>query len=662
MKRQRYYNNKEYFNFFDKAGKRTNQYMENNQGSISTVAKLAINKMGSVLEENKLKEKDSSNEIAYKLSKIAHTTKTMVDKLLTYQPEEGYPQVFTNFINKAKTVADEVCKKYRTLDNDRFVILGEAGKGGMGQVFKAYDGETHSLVAIKTMISDDEVANQRFKREINAMKRLKPPFVQLVKVIEHPDKNGKKRKVIVMEYVDGKTLKQFIASNLKKKTYIGDITKYFIEIGEALMVAHTEGVAHRDIKPSNIMITKSGDLKIMDLGLSIGKLDARLTVDGEMIGTLDYMPNDQIGTVKNVSMEEKEKMDVYALGATLYHALTGKAPFEHVKGNVQKVFAKTKNKVDPKKVNPLIPTELANICIDAMENDKDKRVGMQEFVEKMKDFFEKGNFQTTEKDSFGVMKKCISASVLGLIGIILSLQGFEKPAKKKDAPKKEEKQVKEVDQTKVIKEKLAKVKAMLAEKELKEEEKKKEEEARKNRREQKRKKIKEKMVYIEKIANELKVLLENAPKTRKSNNIKRFNVIDEKIREFIRNLNKEENSLFEVNKKIKAAEKFRFMFLRLSNKESEIYPDDIKEHKGYKGIKKFYRKGMEYYKQGDMINAYLYLDFYTKKTYNRKARDLTKDIYRYKIRADMQLYMLHNFGAEKEAFNDRFPVKKRKNY
>jgi serine/threonine protein kinase len=206
----------------------------------------------------------------------------------------------------------------------RYQLLGKLGQGGMGTVFLASDTRLDRRVAIKVLPPEsvhnpDAVA--RFQREAKALAKLSHPGI--VQAYDSEEDNG--RHFLVMEYVEGQSLLDVLKRDGRiAPTYAAD---YIHQAAAALQHAHDKGLVHRDLKPSNLLLSSSGQIKILDLGLArflqdqIG--DPTKTREGMGMGTPDYAAPEQFRDAHNVD----GRADIYALGCTLYQLLTGQVPF-----------------------------------------------------------------------------------------------------------------------------------------------------------------------------------------------------------------------------------------------------------------------------------------------------------------------------------------------
>lgn len=251
------------------------------------------------------------------------------------------------------------------LDN-RYRLKRLVGIGGMAMVFEADDLLKKATVAVKILKEEfaaDEVSVQRFINESKAVLMLSHP--NIVKIFDVSVKG--EYKYIVMEYIDGITLKAYMQR--KGMLSVKETIAYSIQILRALEHAHLGGVVHRDIKPQNIMLLRSGQIKVTDFG--IAKLpDAKtLTATDKAIGTVYYISPEQAAGEKGID----RRTDLYSVGVLMYEMITGKLPFDGENPVSIALKQISEEPKPPRELNPDIPEGLEQIILFAMEKDKDKR-------------------------------------------------------------------------------------------------------------------------------------------------------------------------------------------------------------------------------------------------------------------------------------------------
>ncbi|MCB0927371.1 MAG: transporter substrate-binding domain-containing protein [Mycobacterium sp.] len=196
------------------------------------------------------------------------------------------------------------------------------GRGGMGEVYRAYDTRTDREVALKLLppeLAEDEAFQQRFRREAHAVAAITEPHV--VPIHGYGDVDG--RLYLDMRLVEGRTLDTVITEDGPTGLTPERCVRIVEQIGAALDAAHAEGITHRDVKPSNILVTGSDFAYLIDFGLARGARDSGLTTAGSTLGTLAYMAPERFdNTVTD------PRSDIYALAAVFYECLTGERPFQ----------------------------------------------------------------------------------------------------------------------------------------------------------------------------------------------------------------------------------------------------------------------------------------------------------------------------------------------
>jgi serine/threonine protein kinase/Flp pilus assembly protein TadD len=248
---------------------------------------------------------------------------------------------------------------------ERYQIIEELGKGGMGKVYKANDTDIKEKVAIKLIkpeISNDKKTIERFQNELKFARKIRHK-----NVCQMYDLNKEEGTYyITMEYVSGEDLKSFIRRS--GQLAIGTTIRVAKQVCEGLSEAHKLGVVHRDLKPSNIMIDKEGNVRIMDFGIARSLRAKGITGSGVMIGTPEYMSPEQVD-----GKEADQRADIYSLGVILYEMVTGKVPFEGDTAFSIGVKQKSEIPRPPKEINEQIPDDLNRVILKCMEKEKENR-------------------------------------------------------------------------------------------------------------------------------------------------------------------------------------------------------------------------------------------------------------------------------------------------
>lgn len=246
----------------------------------------------------------------------------------------------------------------------RYEFTELIGIGGMANVYKAFDNVKKCDVAVK-VLKDEFLGNEefvrRFRNESKAIASLSHPNIVRIFDVNF----GDRIQYIVMEYIDGVTLKEFID---KAKVLDWKDTVYFtFQILRALQHAHDKGIVHRDIKPQNVMLLQDGTIKIMDFGIARFARDERINKD-RAIGSVHYIsPEQASGGITDA------KSDIYSMGIIMYEMLTGKLPFD---GDTPELVATKQIQAlaeSPLKINPDIPKGLVDIIVRAMQKDPSNR-------------------------------------------------------------------------------------------------------------------------------------------------------------------------------------------------------------------------------------------------------------------------------------------------
>lgn len=260
----------------------------------------------------------------------------------------------------------ELYEKYvgQIFDN-RYRIEKIIGIGGMAIVFKATDLLMRRLVAVKILkdeIAGDEPSVKRFINEYKAVAMLSHP--NIVNIYDVSVREN--IKYIVMEFVDGITLKNYMRH--REVLNLREIVSYTMQILRALDHAHKKGIIHRDIKPQNIMLLKNGAIKVMDFGIAKLPNAETVTMTDKAIGTVYYISPEQVS-----GGQIDARSDLYALGVMLYEMATGHLPFTADTPVSVALMQVNDMATPPRQINPQIPVGLEQIILRAMDKDPDAR-------------------------------------------------------------------------------------------------------------------------------------------------------------------------------------------------------------------------------------------------------------------------------------------------
>ncbi|HCU92994.1 MAG TPA: Stk1 family PASTA domain-containing Ser/Thr kinase [Actinobacteria bacterium] len=253
----------------------------------------------------------------------------------------------------------------------RYELDGIVGRGGMAEVFRARDIRLDRVVAVKTLRDDlarDQTFQARFRREAQSAASLNHPSIVAVYDTGEDSSGPSHVPYIVMEYVDGRTLRDLLRDDRRL------LPERALEITDgvlrALDYSHRAGIVHRDIKPGNVMLTRNGEVKVMDFGIARAVSDAQATMTqtAQVIGTAQYLSPEQ---ARGERVDARS--DLYSTGCLLYELLTGRPPFlgdspvaiayQHVR----------ENPVPPSRLDPEIPAWADSIVLRAMAKDPAQR-------------------------------------------------------------------------------------------------------------------------------------------------------------------------------------------------------------------------------------------------------------------------------------------------
>jgi serine/threonine-protein kinase len=249
--------------------------------------------------------------------------------------------------------------------NDRYQVVKMIGEGGMANVYLALDTILDRYVAVKVLrgdLANDEKFVRRFQREAISASSLNHP--NIVEMYDVGEDNGKY--FIVMEYVDGKTLKSLIKK--RGSLTLHEVIDIMLQLTSAISCAHNSYIVHRDIKPQNVLILDDGRVKITDFGIAMALNSSELTQTNSVMGSVHYLPPEQAsGSGSTI------KSDVYSLGILMYELLTGKVPFKGE--NAVEIAIKQMKEQIPSvcKINPDIPQSIENIILKACAKNPKNR-------------------------------------------------------------------------------------------------------------------------------------------------------------------------------------------------------------------------------------------------------------------------------------------------
>jgi serine/threonine protein kinase len=245
----------------------------------------------------------------------------------------------------------------------RYKIDSLVGRGGMADVYRGVDTVLQRSVAVKILTERSEDVRKRFLREARAMAMLS--HRNIVGIYDAGEFNA--ISYIVMEFIDGRTLGDIPPTELTMHKAV----RLFIDLFEALAVAHEKEIIHRDIKPANIMVLRDGTLKMMDFGLSRRTTDVSMaTQAGEIVGTIAYLAPERF-----LGKPADARSDLYSVGVVMYEIFTGTVPFKSENDDLVSVIFAHANEppVPPRTRNRNIPAPVETIILKLLEKDPERR-------------------------------------------------------------------------------------------------------------------------------------------------------------------------------------------------------------------------------------------------------------------------------------------------
>jgi Protein kinase domain len=331
--------------------------------------------------ENEKEKADTSNKVMDRIenleavmcrldaeinSQLEHTLSA--GRLTTFE-NAGQSQMPTLFLNISSAL------------ENRFQLLKELGRGGMGIVFQAYDKQLKEQVAIKVLsplMSNNTEALERLKREVSSARRITHPNV--IRIHDISESEG--LHFVSMEYFSGLTLRELIHRNGACSLNQG--AQIALQICDGLEGAHRQGVIHRDLKSQNIIVNDTGALKIIDFGLAFCAHMEGMTATGLVLGTPEYMSPEQV-----TGKKADERADIYSFGIILYEIFTGKVPFTG-ESAISVGFQQIRDEpLPPSEVNPNIPAELDKVILKALQkHPADRFATVSEMRSKLEEIFQ----------------------------------------------------------------------------------------------------------------------------------------------------------------------------------------------------------------------------------------------------------------------------------
>ena len=254
---------------------------------------------------------------------------------------------------------------------DRYELEGVVGRGGMAEVYRARDLRLDRVVAIKTLRADlarDQTFQARFRREAQSAASLNNPSIVAVYDTGEDMSTGTSIPFIVMEFVDGKTVRELLNEGHR---LLPERTLEIVSgVLRALEYSHQAGIVHRDIKPGNVMVTRNGDIKVMDFGIARAMSDAQATMTqtAQVIGTAQYLSPEQ---ARGERVDTRS--DLYSTGCLMYELLVGRPPFTGDSPVAIAYQHVRENPIPPSRLDPELPPWADAIVLKAMAKSPNDR-------------------------------------------------------------------------------------------------------------------------------------------------------------------------------------------------------------------------------------------------------------------------------------------------
>jgi serine/threonine-protein kinase len=325
-------------------------------------------------------KRDSSNKVMDRIENL-EAVMCRLDAEINSQLEQTLSAgKITTFESSSSSQMPTLFLNISSALENRFQLLKELGRGGMGIVFQAYDKQLKEQVAIKVLsplLSNNAEALERLKREVSAARRITHPNV--IRIHDISESEG--LHFVSMEYFHGVTLRELIQRNGSCSLNHG--AQIAFQICDGLEGAHRQSVIHRDLKSQNIIVNDTGVVKIIDFGLAFCAQMEGMTATGLVLGTPEYMSPEQVSGKK-----ADERADIYSFGIILYEIFTGRVPFTG-ESAISVGFQQLRDEpLPPSEVNPKISAELEQVILKALQkNPADRYSSIQEMRLQLEDIF-----------------------------------------------------------------------------------------------------------------------------------------------------------------------------------------------------------------------------------------------------------------------------------
>src|SRR3972149_2902417 len=250
----------------------------------------------------------------------------------------------------------------------RYQIVELLGRGGMAEVYKAYQKSLDRYVAIKLMhafLSEDKDFFDRFNREAKNVATLSHANIIQIHDFDHEGETY----YMVMEFVDGGTLKDRLEQLTQgQRLPLDEAVRITQDVGSALAYSHKRGMIHRDVKPANVMIDSTGHVKLTDYGIAKILSGAKFTASGSILGTPAYMAPEQ-----GLGQPGDARSDIYSLGVILYRLVTGSLPYDADTPIAIILKHVNEDLPLPRVINPELPKGIENVIVKALAKDPAQR-------------------------------------------------------------------------------------------------------------------------------------------------------------------------------------------------------------------------------------------------------------------------------------------------